>query len=342
MAGPRSAARIPGVGAPARPGEPVRGLCPLCARTELERVPFRYDFQQRFLYGVRCSACKLVFLHPPLSDEEIRGLYAEAYFTECSDRIGAHGRRAYMEDAERALARHRRKAAQLDRLLRRQRPGRGRLLEVGCGPGFLLAQLQQLGWQVNGLEISDFAAQHAREKLGLAVSVGSLDDATHPPETFHAAYLGDVLEHLPRPLQSLQAIRTWLKPGGALVVEVPSTMNAPSARIGMWVYRQRGAFKTLRIPPYHLCEYVPDTLRTMLTAAGFAVVALRQSAVPLRRMALRGSGVENVGKAALQVVAHVTTRLLNRGGDRLLALAVTPRDPAASGDPAREVREPPD
>jgi SAM-dependent methyltransferase len=288
------------------------------------RLPFRYDFRQRFLYGVQCPTCALVSLHPPLSDAEISGLYAEEYFTECSDTIGAHGRRAYMEDAQRAAARHGQKAAQLDRLLRSRLPERGHLLEVGCGPGFLLAQLRELGWTVSGLEISEFAAQHAREKLGLAVSVGPLENATCSPDTIQAAYMGDVLEHLPRPLQSLQAVRTWMQPGGVLVVEVPSTMNAPSARLGMWVYRQRRAFKTLRIPPYHLCEYVPDTLRAMLAAAGFEVITVRQSTVPLRRMALRGSFVENAGKAALQIVAHVTTRLLNRGGDRLLALAVKP------------------
>ncbi len=325
MAGRRSAAGDPGApAAPARPGEPVSGACPLCGPAALTRLPFRYDFRQRYLYGVRCSTCRLVFLHPPLDDAEIAALYTEEYFTECSDTLGAHGRRAYMEDAQRAAGRHRRKAMQLDRLLRPRGPHRGRLLEVGCGPGFLLAQLRDLGWQASGLEISEFAARHAREELGLDVSVGSPEDAAPPAGALEAVYMGDVLEHLPRPLQSLRAIRAWLAPGGLLAVEVPSTMNAPSARLGMWVYRRRGAFKTLRIPPYHLCEYAPATLRAMLTAAGFEVVALRQSAVPLRRMALRGSAVEKAGKAVLQVVAHASTGLLNRGGDRLLALAVNP------------------
>jgi hypothetical protein len=119
-------------------------------------------------------------------------------------------------------------------------------------------------------------------------------------------------------------IRAWVKPEGLLIVAVPSTVNLLSVKIGMHLYRMRGRFKTLRIPPYHLFEYAPSTLRATLRRAGFGILELRQSAVPLRKMGLRGSPGENLGKSALQVLAHITSRLFNRGGDRLLVVARRP------------------
>ena len=93
----------------------------------------------------------------------------------------------------------------------------------------------------------------------------------------------------------------------------------------MATYQTMGRFKTLRIPPYHLFEYTPRTLRRMVEAAGFVTLSLDQSAVPLQKMGLRGTVLENLGKASLQLLAHTTSTLLNSGGDRLRAVVAKRR-----------------
>jgi SAM-dependent methyltransferase len=283
-------------------------------------LPFRYAFHGSYLYGVKCSSCSLVFVHPQPTEEQIKDMYAEDYFTECSETCGAHGRSAYMEEATQADSSRPAHARRIDRLLRSHVSGGNTLMEIGCGPGFFLAEIRKLGWSVRGLEISKYAAAHAREELDLDVVVGPIEEDTIPAQSFDVVFMGDVLEHLPAPRSSLVAIRTWLKPGGIVVIAIPSTLNLLSAQLGMMLYRARARSKTLRIPPYHLFEYIPRTLRGMLEASGFEVVRLRQSAVPLRKMGLRGTLLENAGKVSLQVFAHLTSGLLNRGGDRLLAI----------------------
>src|SRR5690606_38061225 len=246
--------------------------------------PFRYLFHGRYLYGVSCPSCSLTFVHPQPSPEEIAEMYQEEYFRANSDEVGAHGPRAYMEMAEESVEERKEPAGRLDEALRRGRPERGRLLEIGCGPGFLLAEMRALGWTVQGLELSAFAARYAREALGLEVLEGAVEPGVFPRDSFDAVIMGDVLEHLPAPLASLRAVHTWLRVGSVAAIAVPSTLNLASARLGMALYRATGRCKTLRIPPYHLFEYTPKTLRAMLTSAGFEVVSLRQSAVPIGKM----------------------------------------------------------
>lgn len=306
---------------PRHPGHRRQGHCPLCGPATLVALPFRYRFGGGFLHGVRCAGCTTVFLDPMPSDAEIAALYDEAYFTECSDTAGAHGAKAYVELVEESGDERRRSAARFDRHLVRFLGQRGRFFEVGCGPGYLLAEMRALGWEVGGLEISAYAVREAREQRQLPVTNGPLLPGALPAARFDAVFLGDVLEHLPRPLEALAEIRRSLRPGGIVVIAVPSTLNLLSGRAGMALYRLLGRSKTVRIPPYHLFEYTPRTLRQVLERAGFRLLRLRQSAVPLRRMGLRGHPLENAGKAALQILAHATSRICNRGGDRLLAFA---------------------
>jgi SAM-dependent methyltransferase len=308
-----------------RPGERVEGICPLCDSRELRLRAFRYTFHDRFLYGTQCTRCSLVFIQPQPSRDEIRDMYSEEYFVECSESCGAHGRHAYMEEAAQSGADRVRAARRLERLALSLLERRGRLLEIGCGPGFLLDAFRKLGWEVAGLEISPFAVRHAREQLHLSVELGDVEPDRFPERRFEMVFMGDVVEHLPDPLASLTTVRRWLVPGGIAIIAVPSTLNLLSARAGLVAYRMQGRFKTLRIPPYHLFEYTPATLERMIKASGLVPQRIVQSAVPLTKMGLRGTPIENVGKAALQLLAHATARLFNRGGDRLLAIVLAPK-----------------
>src|SRR4051794_33857178 len=78
---------------------------------------------------------------------------------------------------------------------------RGRLLDVGCGPGLLLDEARRRGYDVVGLELSATAAAHARDVLGLPVREMPLEHLTE--EEFDVIVLADVLEHLDDPLAAL-------------------------------------------------------------------------------------------------------------------------------------------
>jgi SAM-dependent methyltransferase len=99
----------------------------------------------------------------------------------------------------------------------------GRLLDVGCGHGLLLDEARERGYQAEGLELSEHAAVHARDALGLPIRDRTLADlAAEPdPPRYNAIVLADVLEHLDDPVTSIDHCARLLDPGGVLCVVTP-------------------------------------------------------------------------------------------------------------------------
>lgn len=148
------------------------------------------------------------------------------------------------------------------------RPG-GTLLEVGCSTGAFLYQLQHLGWTCHGIELNQAAAAHARERLGLNVSVSTLEDADLPANGFDAIVMRMVLEHLPAPVDALNQLHQALRPGGWLVFSVPN-FGSPERRLF-----NRHTYN-LHIPQ-HLSHFTPQSVRAALEKTGFTLDRICQT-----------------------------------------------------------------
>lgn len=101
-------------------------------------------------------------------------------------------------------------------------PHGARILEVGCGTGHNLEMLADFG-TVDACELDATARELASLRLGRPVLEVKLPDISmFKPESYDLIALLDVLEHVADDLGALNAIRTLLKPGGALVLTVPA------------------------------------------------------------------------------------------------------------------------
>lgn len=189
-----------------------------------------------------------------------------------------------------------------------EREGKGRLLDVGCGPGTFLLVARERGWHVRGVEPTPEPALIARE-AGLDVFNGVIEDLPEDAAIgFDAITSFEVLEHVSRPASILGKMRSLLRPGGRLLLSVPNLDDAyclqqqiPSA-----------------VPPVHINFFNRRSLRAALEAA--ELTPLRFFTLPIPT-----SSVRNVrGKAGF--LAHlpvlVAARMAGRGdGTTLLALA---------------------
>jgi SAM-dependent methyltransferase len=103
------------------------------------------------------------------------------------------------------------------------KPRKGaRVLEVGCGTGHNLEMLAEFG-KLDACELDAIARGMASDRLGRPVLEARLPDLTmFKAGSYDLVALLDVLEHVPDDKGSLEAIRSLLKPGGALILTVPA------------------------------------------------------------------------------------------------------------------------
>ena len=153
------------------------------------------------------------------------------------------------------------KADKKVRLLRL--PHRGaRLLDVGCGNGAFLRQMQQSGWNVAGLDF-DAEAVKTCQAIGIAATQGTIETASFDASSFDAITLSHVIEHLYDPIAVLQQCYTLLKPGGKLYIETP---NLDSIGHGQYQEHWRGLE-----PPRHLILFNVQSLQYVCGRANLPI-----------------------------------------------------------------------
>ncbi len=171
-------------------------------------------------------------------------------------------------------------ADQAQRLL----PPGGRVLDIGCASGGLLALLRPRAGHLAGLELSATAA-HAAARVADHVVRGALEDPDLPFEAgwFDLVVLADVLEHLADPAAGLARAASWCRPGGTVLVSVPNVAHW-QARLtllrGRWPQTDSGTFDA-----GHLRWFDRDALAALLSGAGLRDVELHAIVPALRNHA---------------------------------------------------------
>jgi SAM-dependent methyltransferase len=136
----------------------------------------------------------------------------------------------------------------------------GRLLDVGCGDGRFITDMQALGWNAEGIEVDPQAVAEARRR-GLRVQCGSLTHLHFDDACFDAVVLNHVLEHVHDPGKLLRECCRILRPGGQFRVFVPNAGGLGHRQFG----RNWGGLD----PPRHLYHFTPQALRVLIARAGF-------------------------------------------------------------------------
>ncbi|MDE3117961.1 MAG: class I SAM-dependent methyltransferase [Nitrospirota bacterium] len=235
---------------------------------------------------IACEGCGFAHQHPLPSEEEMTAYYATQFYETFSpaDWLAK-------EAAEQSYWRieHR---DRLQAIAELAGMSGGRLLDIGCGAGWLLAYAQEQGWEVLGVEPSHAAWQDASRRV--PVLLGTFPHpgiGAHVP--FDAVHCKQVLEHVRDPKAFLLEVHGVLKPGGLFAVEVPNDFNP----------LQRAARQCLDkapwwISPVHLNYFSFESLVGMLGECGFHVLR-REATYPMELFLLQGTdyiGRDEIGR----------------------------------------------
>lgn len=153
-----------------------------------------------------------------------------------------------------------------------RRSGRdARLLDVGCGDGQFLALAREAGLIPVGIEGDEALTLHAAACSGCDVRGGrdALDVlAELPAEGFDVVTFIHSLEHFANPYDVLVAARRVLRPGGWLVVDLPS-IRSPHWLAWRATGRARFIDNAWGVIDEHAGYYTPGTLQQLTRRAGF-------------------------------------------------------------------------
>lgn len=292
--------------------------CCICLGGNFKYLNFGYHFNDRDLLGVKCRNCGLIFIHPQPEPEEIKSLYNEEYFVSENLHVRPHGRSDYFESVEsqKETTHYQRGLEFIEKFIEK-----GSLLEIGCGPGHFLKLANECGWNVTGVELSEYAANYARKQFGLQVFTGDLSTVELPHKSFNVIFMGDLLEHVPDPKELLLSLRHYLSDKGILFLEIPSVTNGLFSRFGNLLLTILGKVKYINLPPYHLFEFTPRSCKRLLESTGYNIVKIKQGLVSPTDIGLRDSPLINSAKFILQSVNYVITKLTGLFGDRLTVIA---------------------
>jgi SAM-dependent methyltransferase len=258
-----------------------------------------------------------VYLDPRLTPEELAVLYSDAYFLYDGADFGAHSPTDYESAAIKGSV----KFPEILGWIKRFKPS-GDFFEIGCGMGYFLEYARKNGYNVSGIEYAELGVQTCRSKFGLDVQRGSFEEFPVQHERYDVMFMGDVLEHLIQPLDMLRKAHTMLKPSGLLAAEVPSMFNSLTGRSAVAGMRMLGRTKKMTLPPYHVSEFTPRTLRAMMERAGFKECVIVQRIKPPSSITLRGSLFEKIVKKTLHYPNYGLTKSLGVLGDRLLGIGI--------------------
>ncbi len=239
---------------------------------------------------IDCFACGFRHVLPLPDPASLEQEYREKYYSDEKPTFIAH---AGEDQAWFELAQNDRLAI-FEKLLG---PGRRKLLDIGCGPGFFLKTAIARGWDGHGIEPSALAAAHARS-LGASVTEGFFNGETAPGlGRFDVVNLTNVLEHVPDAGQTLARAVSLLESGGVLCVGVPNDFSLfqiaakACAEVGEWWLA----------PPHHLNYFDFESLEGAVMRLGLQLRE-RTTSFPMEAFLMMGDNY--VGDPALGRACH--------------------------------------
>lgn len=100
-------------------------------------------------------------------------------------------------------------------------PANGKILDIGCGAGFISNQLAAEGYDVSGIDQSvsslAVARRHAPPQAKVDYAAGDAYALPFADATFDSVMLLDFLEHVEEPGRAIAEAARVLKPGGVLM-----------------------------------------------------------------------------------------------------------------------------
>jgi len=136
------------------------------------------------------------------------------------------------------------------------------ILELGCGSGEFLHELQKRGWNAYGIDFDKKGIEVAKKHFNLqnVFALSFEEFFKNPPlEKFDYVVFFEIIEHLEKPLEFIRQAKQMLKQGGTMVLSTPSRERF-LANWNAWDF-----------PPHHLARFNRQSLDNIFKKINFRI-----------------------------------------------------------------------
>jgi 2-polyprenyl-3-methyl-5-hydroxy-6-metoxy-1,4-benzoquinol methylase len=212
----------------------------------------------------KCTQCKLIYSSPlpvPFNIQDHYGIPPESYWQPGYFKTDP----GYFSD----------QITTAKKLLN-FKPGM-KSLDIGAGIGKCMISMQNAGFDSYGFEPSQPYYDRAISKMNISkdkLRLGMIEEMDHEENSFDFITYSAVFEHLYHPAFCLKKSLKWLKPGGVIHIEVPSSSYL-AARLVNFYYRLTGTNYVSNLSPmhvpFHLYEFSLKSFTELSGSAGFTI-----------------------------------------------------------------------
>ncbi len=265
----------------------------------------------------RCTHCNLRWLYPMPNDEEYKLFYSTKYFTDkktsdVPEWMDYFDLPEVYEDrvANLRLNEFEERLNRLDVFFKNQ----GSLLDIGIATGEFMSSAKQRGWDVSGLDISDYAVERAFNKFGIQADVGDLLEKDFKGKKFDVIHLNHVFEHLLNPVASLNKISQLMHSNSLLIIEVPNQFDSSVRKTVNLIRSLYGKNQQKRsvYSIHHPFFYNAKNIQMLTLEHGFDILSVK-TYFPER-------WGQNIARKTLKFVEYISD-LAGRRGDNIEVIA---------------------
>lgn len=213
--------------------------CIICKSESLFNF-YKFDWGKQFNF-FKCKQCKHCFVYPFPTTDELNSFYNIEYYVPDFQKLKVYNKASVCF-----------KYTDLSK---------SPMLEIGCSYGYFLSWMKEKGVIVDGLELSQKAAQFAKSN-GHNVFNGELKNLTSDKK-YKTIFMFDVLEHLPNLNEIFDDLKNRTSIGSELILTVPNQGSLEFCLFGKyweWVS-----------PPAHLHYFNKTSITQLLSNYQFEV-----------------------------------------------------------------------
>ncbi len=170
----------------------------------------------------QCSSCNFVFSNPYIPEEDIIDFYSSLEDYEYTDEAGGRAKNFYSI------------LKSLDKVNKSDKS----VLDIGAASGIFLYIAKKYGYDITGIEPSEYLVKEAKEKFDISIYKGTIENFKSDKK-YSVITLLDIIEHLVDADKFIKQIDKFIKDEGILVIVTPD-VNSITAKIfkkKWWHYR---------------------------------------------------------------------------------------------------------